>query len=168
MHPSRPTSAAYIQPPGTGFPSAALGIGPTSKAYPPLSGTGATPVTYTQQSGTRPPPTAYTAPIFQNSLSASHPPAVMITTSIGYGREISNLAKIYTDDAKYSGHNNSFTFKLAIFHDILSGADVSPEAKMKAFSTMLKGPTLANYSSNIDISSTVMNSNQVRYSIRRK
>ena len=92
----------------------------------------------------------------------------MITTSIEHGREILNLAKIYTDDAKYSGHNNSFTFKLAIFHDICSRADVPPEAKMKAFPTMLKGPALANYSSNIDISGTAMNSNQVRYSIRRK
>ena len=92
----------------------------------------------------------------------------MSTTSTGYGRELSNLAKIYTNDAKYSGRNDSFTFKLAIFHDICSRADVPPEAKMKAFPTMLKGPAIDNYSSNIGISGTVMNSDQIRYSIRRK
>ncbi len=90
------------------------------------------------------------------------------TTSTGHGRELSNLAKIYTDDAKYSGRNDSFTFKLAIFHDICSRADVPTEAKMKAFPTMLKGLALDNYSSNIGISGTVMNSDQIRYSIRRK
>ena len=39
---------------------------------------------------------------------------------------------------------------------------------MKAFPTMLKGPALDNCPSNIGISGTVMNSDQVRYSIRRK
>ena len=48
MYPSGPISVAYIQPPGTGPLSAALGIGPTSAAYPPPSGTRATPTTYTQ------------------------------------------------------------------------------------------------------------------------
>lgn len=36
-------------------------------------------------------------------LFVSHPPIPMITTSIGYDRKLSNLAKIYTNDAKYSG-----------------------------------------------------------------
>ena len=166
MQPLEPTSAAYIQPPGTGPPSAALGIGPTSAAYTPPSGTGATPATYTQQSGTGPPPTAYTAPIFQNSPSASHPPAAMITTSIGHGRELSNLAKIYTDDAKYNGRNDSFIFKLAIFHDICSRADVPSEAKMKAFPTMLKGLALDYYYSNISTSTVAMNFDQVCNSIK--
>ncbi len=76
--------------------------------------------------------------------SGSNPPAATITTSIGHGRELSNLAKIYTDEAKYSGRNDSFTFKLAIFHEICSSADVPPEAKMKAFPTMLKGLALDN------------------------
>lgn len=48
-------------------------------------------------------------------LSASHPPAAMIMTEIGYGKEFLNLAKIYVNDAKYSGRNNSFRFKLIIF-----------------------------------------------------
>ena len=92
----------------------------------------------------------------------------MITTSIGHDRELSNIVKIYTNNIKYSGHNNNFTFKLAIFHDICSKANIAPKAKMKAFPTMLKGPDLANYSLNIDISDTAMNSHWVRYSIRKK
>ena len=28
----------------------------------------------------------------------------------GYGRELANLAKMYTDEAKYSGKHDSFTF----------------------------------------------------------
>ncbi len=100
--------------------------------------------------------------------SESNPPVATITTSIGHGRELSNLAKIYTDKAKYCDRNDSFTFKLAIFHDIYSRADVPPEAKMKVFPTMLKGPVLDNYSLNIGISGTVMNFDQTCYSIRRK
>ena len=145
VQPSGPTSAAYIQPPGTGPPLAASGTGPTSAGYTQPSGIGHTPAAYTPPAG----------------------PAVS-ATSTGYGRELSNLAKIYTDDTKYSGRNEGFTFKLAIFHDICSRADVPPEAKMKAFPTMLKGPAIDNYSSNIGISGTVMNSDQIRYSIRRK
>ena len=37
----------------------------------------------------------------------------MTTTSIGHGRELSNLAKLYTDESKYSGRIVSSTFKLA-------------------------------------------------------
>lgn len=92
----------------------------------------------------------------------------MLNTSVDYGKKLSNLAKIGIDNAKYSSRNNSFTFKLAIFQDICWRADILPEAKMKAFFTMLKNPTLNNYLSNIGISDIIMNSNQVCYSIIRK
>lgn len=104
----------------------------------------------------------------QTPASAINPLAAMSTTSTGYCRELSNLAKTYTNDAKYSGCNDSFTFKLAILHDIYSRAGVPPKAKMQAFPTMLKGPALDKYPSNISISGNVMNSDQIRYSIRRK
>lgn len=48
-----------------------------------------------------------------------------------------SLAKMYTEDAKYSGEEDSFTFKLSMFHDICNKADVLQEAKLKAFPTML-------------------------------
>lgn len=83
----------------------------------------------------------------------------MITTSIGHDKKLSNLAKIYINNAKYSGHNNSFIFKLAIFYDIYLRADVLFKAKIKLFSTMLKDPILANYFSIININSIAINSN---------
>lgn len=92
----------------------------------------------------------------------------MFNISTGYGRELLNLAKNYIDDTKYSGHNNSFIFKLAIFHNICVGADVLSEAKIKTLSTMLKGLALDNSLSNIGISNTIINSDQVCYSIRKK
>ncbi len=119
-------------------------------------------VDHTQLSCTRP------VHAVQNPSPAINPPAIMSTSSTGYGRKLSNLAKIYTNDAKYNGCNDSFTFKLAIFHDICSRTDVLPEVKMKAFPTMLKGLALNNYFSNIRISNSIMNSDQVRYSRRMK
>jgi hypothetical protein len=35
-----------------------------------------------------------------------------------YSKELANLAKLYTDKAKYSGENNNFDFKLIIFIDL--------------------------------------------------
>lgn len=82
----------------------------------------------------------------------------MITTIIGHNRELLNLVKIYTDNIKYSVHNDSFIFKLIIFHNISFRADVLFKAKMETFSIMLKILVPDNYSSNIGISDTVINS----------
>lgn len=46
-------------------------------------------------------------------LSASQSPLVTVITSIGHGRELLNLAEIYTINAKYSGQNDSFILNLA-------------------------------------------------------
>ena len=35
-----------------------------------------------------------------------------------YGKELANLAKLYTNKSKYSGKNNNFNFKLTIFTDL--------------------------------------------------
>ena len=59
---------------------------------------------------------------------------------------------MYTDEAKYSGDDDSFAFKLSIFHDICARADIPPEAKLKAFPTMLKDLALDYYYSNMSIS----------------
>ncbi len=95
------------------------------------------------------------------------PPAITPTRT-GLGRDFSNSAKIHTDgdEAKYSGRDDSFTYKLAVFHDNCVRVDVPPEAKMKALPTTLKGPALDYYSSNNGISGTAMNSDQVCDSIR--
>ena len=62
---------------------------------------------------------------------------------------------MYTDEAKYSGENDSFTFKLTIFHDICARADVPHEIKLKEFSTMVTGLALEYYYSNVSISTSV-------------
>lgn len=92
----------------------------------------------------------------------------MLNTSTGNSKKLSNLVKIYTNNAKYSGHNNSFIFKLTIFYNICLRTNILLKAKIKTFFIMLKGPALDNYLSNIGISSIIMNFNYIRYSIRKK
>ena len=36
----------------------------------------------------------------------------------GYGKEITNMAKIYTEEQKYNGTNKSLNYKLIIFYNI--------------------------------------------------
>ena len=69
----------------------------------------------------------------------------------GYRQELANLAKMYTNKAKYSGKNNSFAFKLTIFHDICARIDVSQDILFKAFITMPTGLVLDYYYLNTSI-----------------
>ena len=55
------------------------------------------------------------------------------------------VSKIYTDDQKYSGVDDSFDFKLTIFHDICNRSGLPPDGYMTAFPTMLKGLAQAHY-----------------------
>ena len=41
-----------------------------------------------------------------------------------YGKELANLAKLYTDKLKYSSKNDNFNFKLTIFTDLCQKADI--------------------------------------------
>lgn len=78
---------------------------------------------------------------------------ITVTTSISHDRELFNLAKIFPNNTKYNSCNKT------IFHNICSKADILSKAKMKAYSTMLKGLTLDNYYSNINISIIIINFN---------
>jgi hypothetical protein len=69
-----------------------------------------------------------------------------------YDRELANLTKLYSDDAKYSEENDNFSFKLIIFHDMCARVDVSHSVKMKTFLIMLKDLALDFYYSNMSIS----------------
>ncbi len=71
-------------------------------------------------------------------------------------KELVNLAKLYTNEAKYSDENDSFSFKLTIFHDMCDRVDVSQSAKLKTFLIMLKDLTFDYYYWNmkIDVSIT--------------
>ena len=46
-------------------------------------------------------------------VSLVDPQPVITSTSTGSRRKLSNLAKTHTDEATYSGWNNSFIFQLA-------------------------------------------------------
>jgi hypothetical protein len=56
-----------------------------------------------------------------------------IRTESDHEKELANLAKLYTDETKYSDENDSFSFKLTIFHDMCDRVDVSQSAKLKEF-----------------------------------
>lgn len=78
-----------------------------------------------------------------------------ILASQGYRRELANLEKIYTNEVKYIGKNNSFLFiKLMIFHHIYVRTDVSHVILLKAFLTMLTSLVLDYYYLNTNISNT--------------
>jgi hypothetical protein len=70
---------------------------------------------------------------------------VQTTTHPGYSKELATVAKLYTDDQKYTGVDDSFDFKLTIFHDICNRAGLPPDGHMIAFPTMLKGLAQAHY-----------------------
>lgn len=98
-----------------------------------------------------PPPASFNQRSFAPSQPLSQPPPFQQyqppqqfnqAPTQGYGRDLAKMAKLYTEEAKYGGEEDSFDFKLSIFHDIYSRADVPPEAEMKAFPTMLKGLAL--------------------------
>ncbi len=74
-----------------------------------------------------PPPRPPTPPIQEGKPPAIEPikSIGLMRTESGHGKELANLAKLYTDEAKYSGENDSFSFKLTIFHDMCDRADVS-------------------------------------------
>jgi hypothetical protein len=56
---------------------------------------------------------------------------------LGFGRELTNLAKLYIDKSKYNRENDNFDFKLTIFCDLCSHTNIPKEAKARAFPTML-------------------------------
>lgn len=66
------------------------------------------------------------------------------------------MLKIYIDKIKYSGKNNSFSFKLTILYDIYTKADKSQEILLKAFPTILTYLVLDYYYSDTSISTAVI------------
>ncbi len=89
------------------------------------------------------------------------------TESEEHEKELANLAKLYTNEAKYSDENDSFSFKLTIFHDMCDRTDVLQSAKLKAFSIMLKDLTLDYYYSNMFTSTvTVITFDEICFSMK--
>ena len=67
----------------------------------------------------------------------------------GHGREIAEIAKIYTDEQKYGGVGDNFDHKLTIFYDICNRVDLPQELWTKAFPTMLKGLAQDHFYNNL-------------------
>jgi hypothetical protein len=72
-----------------------------------------------------------------------------------FERGLSALTKLYSEDAKYSDENDSFSFKSIIFHDICRRADVLHETKLIVFLSMLKRLALDYFYSNMSISTMI-------------
>ncbi|KAI0992864.1 hypothetical protein K3495_g15320, partial [Podosphaera aphanis] len=71
-----------------------------------------------------------------------------------FSRELISLAKLYTEEVKYSGENDNFDFKLAIFHDLCGRSGVQPFMMDQAFPTMLRGLALEHYYANMSVNKT--------------
>ena len=59
------------------------------------------------------------------------------------------MAKLYTNEMKYSGFNDNFNHKLVIFHDTCRKANVPDSSKLEAMTLMLRELALSFYYSNI-------------------
>lgn len=77
------------------------------------------------------------------------PQTVPQASPYGHTKELTQLAKLYTDDLKYSGDNDNFDLKLRIFKDLCMKAEIPQAALPLAVSTMLKGSALEYYYSNV-------------------
>ncbi len=55
------------------------------------------------------------------------------------------IAKIYIDDQKYNGVNDSFDFKLTIFYNICKRSGLLLEGYIVAFFSILKGLVQDHY-----------------------
>ncbi len=83
-----------------------------------------------------------------------------------FERELSILTKLYTNEAKYSDENDSFLYKLIIFHDMCDRADIFHLIKLKVFFIMLKGLTLDYYYENMITSITSSTFDEICFQIK--
>ena len=81
-------------------------------------------------------------------FSVSSKPHVL-KTSKNHDRALFNLAKMYSDETKYSDENDSWNFKFIIFHDMCTKIEMSEIIKSMTFSIMFKNFVLNYYYSNI-------------------
>ena len=70
---------------------------------------------------------------------------IIPTSTLGYGKELVNIAKLYIDDQKHSNISRNFNFKLIIFYNICNRVDILPDAYLKALPLILIGLALNYY-----------------------
>ena len=71
--------------------------------------------------------------------------AIAPASTLVYGKELVNMANLYTDDQKYSGISGNFNFKLINFYDICNRADIPLSVYFKALPFILIGLVLNYY-----------------------
>jgi len=121
-----------------------------SRLLTPLTAPTPTPAVLNNLPTAKPPsPTNVTAPptdVTAPSTNVTAPSTEAKATT--YGRDLATLAKIYTEESKYSGEDNNFNRKLTIFNDLYNRVNIPQEAKIKGFPIMLRGITLNFYYKN--------------------
>ena len=60
-------------------------------------------------------------PLPINALN-TQPTETKVTTN--YGRDLATLAKIYTEESKYSGEDDNFNHKLTIFNNLYDRVNI--------------------------------------------
>jgi hypothetical protein len=65
-----------------------------------------------------------------------------------YSRDLATLAKIYTEESKYSRKDNNFNCKLIIFNNLYNRVNIPQEVKIKGFLIILHSIALDFYYKN--------------------
>ena len=116
-----------------------------------MSSTTPTPAVSNDLPTAEPPsPTNATAPSTNVTAPPTNvtAPSTKVTAAVNYGRDLATLAKMYTEESKYSGEDDNFDRKLTIFNDLCNRISIPQEAKIKGFPTMLRGIALDFYYGN--------------------
>jgi len=92
-----------------------------SRLLTPLTSPTPTPAVLNDLPTAEPPsPTNATAPSTNVTAPPTNvtAPSTKVTAAINYGRDLATLAKMYTEESKYSGEDNNFDHKLTIFNNL--------------------------------------------------
>ena len=81
-------------------------------------------------------------------------PFIKATAAINYGRDLATLAKMYTEESKYSKEDDNFNYKLMIFNNLYNKVGIPQEVKIKGFLIILYSITLDFYYKNKAIYTT--------------
>jgi hypothetical protein len=65
-----------------------------------------------------------------------------------YSKDLATLAKIYTEESKYSKEDNNFNYKFPIFNNFYNRVNIPQAAKIKGFLIILYSITLDFYYKN--------------------
>ena len=79
---------------------------------------------------------------------------IKATAAVNYGRDLATLAKMYTEESKYSKEDDNFNYKFIIFNNLYNRVSILQEVKIKGFLIMLHSITLDFYYKNKAIYTT--------------